>query len=132
MSTAVKSRRISDLLGLLGPAVLLPWPSGSKGDRRKWKHLQLTDMDEGSHLAKLDKAGNIGVALGKASEGLVTIDLDQDCCVDAFLEANPLLADTLRSIFDDRLLSQMAMAVRPQGQAVRGDRKFVYSLGLCS
>ena len=97
MSTALKSRRISDLLGLLGPAVLLPWPSGSKGDRRKWKHLQLTDMDEGSHLAKLDKAGNIGVALGKASEGLVTIDLDQDCCVDAFLEANPLLADTLRT-----------------------------------
>src|SRR6516165_5404309 len=97
MSTVLKSQRIARIHELLGPAVLLPWPSGSKGDRRKWKHLQLTHMNEGSHLAKLDKAGNIGVALGKASKGLVTIDFDQDCCVDAFLEANPLLADTLRT-----------------------------------
>jgi len=91
------SDRISDLLGLLGPAVLLPWPSGSKGDRRKWKHLQLGDMDENGHLADLEKAGNIGVALGKVSDGLVTIDLDQGSYVDAFVAANPLLTDTLRT-----------------------------------
>src|SRR5262249_48757537 len=61
------------------------------------KHLQLSDMDKGSHLAKLAKAGNIGIALGKVSNGLVTIDLDRDSYVDAFLEENPLLRDTLRT-----------------------------------
>ena len=74
MSTAAITDRISRLRELLGPAVLLPWPSGSKGNRRKWKHLQLTDMDD-DYLAKLKKAGNIGVALGRVSGGLVTIDL---------------------------------------------------------
>jgi hypothetical protein len=54
-------------------------------------------MDKGSHLAKLAKAGNVGIALGKVSNGLVTIDLDQDGYVDAFLAANPLLATTLRT-----------------------------------
>jgi hypothetical protein len=97
MSIIVASGRISYLLELLGPAVLLPWPSGSKGDRRRWKHLELTDMDDGSHLAKLAKAGNIGVALGKVSNGLVTVDFDEQYYTDCFLKANPLLADTLRT-----------------------------------
>ena len=91
------SDRISRILALLGPALLLPWSSGSKGDRRKWKHLQLTDMDEVSHRTKLERAGNIGVALGQVSNGLVTIDLDRDRYVDALLAANPLLRDTLRT-----------------------------------
>jgi hypothetical protein len=89
--------RISHLLGLLGPAVLLPWPSRTKGDRRKWKHLQLGDMNEPSHQAKLERAPNIGVALGQVSNGLVTIDLDEDNYVAAFLTVNPLLGDTLRT-----------------------------------
>ena len=89
--------RIEHLRELLGPALLLPWPSRSKGTHRKWKHLQLTDMDDSGHLSKLEKAGNIGVALGKVSNGLVTIDLDQDSYVEAFLVANPLLANTLRT-----------------------------------
>jgi len=88
MSTAATSDRISHLRDLLGPAVLLPWPSGSKGDRRKWKHLQLTDMNDPSHLAKLERAGNIGVALGQVSNSLVTIDLDQDSYVTALLKAS--------------------------------------------
>jgi hypothetical protein len=87
--------KISHILGLLGPALLLPWPAGSKGDYRRWKHLQLADMNEGSHRAKLERAGNIGVALGKVSNGLITIDLDQGSYVDAFLASNPLLKDTL-------------------------------------
>ena len=91
------SDRILRIRRLVDPAVLLPWPSGSKGDRRKWKHLQLADMNGASHLARLEKAGNIGVALGKVSNGLVTIDLDQANYVDAFLGANPLLATTLRT-----------------------------------
>jgi hypothetical protein len=97
MSAVVTSNRISHILGLLGPAVLLPWPSGSKGDRRKWKHLQLPDMNDDRHIARLEKAANIGVALGDVSGGLVTIDFDEDSYVDGFLAANPLLANTLRT-----------------------------------
>src|SRR4029077_14176167 len=88
------ANRIPHILGLLGPALLLPWSAGSKGDRRKWKHLQLTDMDEASHRTKLERAGNIGVALGRASNGLVTIDLDRESYVDALLATNPLLRNT--------------------------------------
>jgi hypothetical protein len=97
MSTAVISDRISHLCELLGPVVLLPWPSGSKGKRRKWKHLQLRHMTEPGHQSKLKGAGNIGVALGRASNGLITIDFDEDSYVDAFLAANPLLKTTLRT-----------------------------------
>ena len=91
------SNRISHILGLLGPALLLPWPARCKGSRKKWKHLQLSDTEEPSYRAKLAKAGNIGVALGTVSNGLVTIDLDQDGYADAFLAANPLLTSTLRT-----------------------------------
>jgi hypothetical protein len=96
MNTAVIIDRTSRLRELLGPAVLLPWPAGSKGDQRKWKHLQLTDMDE-DYMAKLEKAGNIGVVLGTVSNRLVTIDIDDDIHVGPFLEANPLLRHTLRT-----------------------------------
>jgi Bifunctional DNA primase/polymerase, N-terminal len=54
-------------------------------------------MDQRSHRAKLERAGNIGIALGQVSNGLVTIDLDEDSYVDAFLEANPPLRNTLRT-----------------------------------
>jgi len=97
MSTMTTSSRISHIVELVGPALLLPWPARSKGGRRKWKHLQLTDMDADSHLANLEKAGNIGIALGEVSSGLVTIDFDEDGFVDAFLEANPPLRNTLRT-----------------------------------
>ena len=91
------SNRIPQILGLLGPALLLPWPAGCKGTRKKWKHLQLTDMSAPTHLAELESAGNIGVALGRASNGLVTVDFDNEDYVEAFLEVNPLLRTTLRT-----------------------------------
>jgi hypothetical protein len=97
MSTVATTDGISHLRNLLDPAVLLPWSSGSKGDRRKWKQLQLTDMNEPSHLAKLERAGNIGVALGQVSNGLVTIDLDEDGYVTALLKENPVFCNTLRT-----------------------------------
>src|SRR5437868_4181417 len=97
MNVTANNKKIEHLLELLGPAVLLPWPSRSKGGNRKWKHRGLSDMDDATYLAKLEKAGNIGVALGKVSGGLVTIDLDDDKYVGAFLKANPLLTPTLRT-----------------------------------
>jgi hypothetical protein len=97
MSTPATNNKIPHILELLGPAVLLPWPARSKGDWRRWKHLQLADMSKASHLAKLEKSGNIGVALGKVSNGLVTIDLDSNDHVAPLLRLNPPLAGTLRT-----------------------------------
>jgi hypothetical protein len=91
------SKRISHILSLLGSALLLPWPARCKGSQKKWKHLQLTDMSVPSHLEKLKRAGNIGVALGRASNGLVTVDFDDEDYVEPFLEGNPLLRTTLRT-----------------------------------
>jgi Bifunctional DNA primase/polymerase, N-terminal len=91
------SDRILRIRRLVDPAVLLPWPDRSKGECKKWKHLQLTHMNDDRHLAKLKTAGNIGIALGKVSDGLVTADLDHDSDVEAFLVANPALASTLRT-----------------------------------
>ena len=55
------------LHNLLGQDVLLlPWPKGSKGTKRRWKHLATADMANPKHLAKLNRATNIGVALIEA------------------------------------------------------------------
>ena len=91
------SNRISHILRLLGSAVLLPWPARSKGDPRKWKHLQLTDMNEPRHLPSWKQQAISGSLLEELSNGLVTIDFDNDDYVEAFLEANPLLRTTLRT-----------------------------------
>jgi hypothetical protein len=96
MSNTTNSR-IEHLRELLGPAVLLPWAAKSKGGAKKWKHRQLSDMNDIDYVTKLEKAGNIGVSLGKGSDGLVTIDLDRDDSVSALLDANPLLTSTLRT-----------------------------------
>lgn len=96
MSAAEKADAISHIRKLLGPAVLLRWPSGSKAGRQKWKHLRLTDMTA-EYLAKFNRPCNVGVALGQVSDGLVTIDFDDGECANDFLEANPLLRDTLRT-----------------------------------
>jgi hypothetical protein len=83
------------LTQLLGPAVLLAWPRGSKGTKRKWKHLTLADMTP-EYLAKLG-AGNIGVALGEVSRGLCAIDADTDDFAESMLAANPALNGTLQT-----------------------------------
>jgi hypothetical protein len=85
------------ILALTGPALLLPWPRGTKGAPYRWGHMQLALMDNRVHLSLLEKAGNIGVALGKVSGGLVSIDIDEDERVPEFLELNPLLSETLRT-----------------------------------
>jgi hypothetical protein len=50
-----------------------------------------------TYLARLKAAGNIGVALGAVSNGLITIDLDKDSCAEALLAQNPSFSDTLRT-----------------------------------
>ena len=62
----------------IGAAVLLSIPRGKKEPRRPgWQKLTLADMTP-AYLASLNHGGNIGILLGKASEGLCTIDCDDD------------------------------------------------------
>ena len=76
--------------------LLLHWPLGKKGTRRKWKHLTLDVMSDPVYLAQL-AAGNIGVAQGRVSNGLCSIDCDLGDQIDSFLKLNPKLAPSLRT-----------------------------------
>ena len=92
-----RSSRVEKLLRILGPnTLLLSWPLGKKGDRRKWKHLTIEKMSVASYIAQLE-VGNIGVAQGEKSGGLCSIDIDIDEEVNLFLEMNQKLANSLRS-----------------------------------
>lgn len=87
---------IAELRELLGyDVLLLAWPKGSKGTKRKWGHLTVADMTP-VYLAKL-RHGNIGVALGTKSGNLVALDVDIDEMIQPFLTANPFLNDTLQT-----------------------------------
>lgn len=87
---------VPDLIELLGgKPVLIQWPRGTKGTRKKWGHLTSAAMTP-SYLQKL-KRGNIGVALGEVSGGLCAIDWDKDELIDEFLKLNPGLRGTLQT-----------------------------------
>ncbi len=87
---------VEELRELIGSDVLLlRWPSGSKGTKRKWGHLTIADMTPG-YLAKLG-LGNIGVALGEKSGDLCCLDIDRDEFVGPFLAANPEWRRTLQT-----------------------------------
>ena len=85
------------ILEQIGPAVLLSIPRGEKGPRKlRWQKLTLADMTP-SYLASLNHGHNIGVLLGQASNGLCTIDCDDDPALEAFLRCNPQLRESLIS-----------------------------------
>lgn len=87
---------VSELRELLGNDVLLlQWPRGSKGTRKKWGHLTVADMTP-EYLEKLEH-GNIGVALGAKSGNLIALDVDDDSLVEPYLALNPWLKDTLQT-----------------------------------
>ena len=87
---------ISELRELLGHDVLLlAWPKGSKGTKRKWGDLTVSCMTP-EYLKTLER-GNIGVALGAKSGNLIALDVDDDNLVHSYLTANPFLNDTLRT-----------------------------------
>lgn len=88
--------KITDkLLELLGPAVLLNVNKGGKAPRdKKWQKITLEDMTP--HYLR-DFYGNVGVSLGKASNGLHSIDCDDEQTFKTLLELNPRFADTLQS-----------------------------------
>jgi hypothetical protein len=96
-SDTASPERIQHLLDLLGEAVLLAVPAHSKASQKRWGDIGPAHMKDHRYLANLQRAGNIGVALGAVSNGLVTIDFDDDSHIGPFLEANPSLRDTLRT-----------------------------------
>ncbi len=90
---------VNELQTRLGPCVLLPVPFGEKGCKIKgWPSSTLELMADPEHVARLETgATNIGVLLGDASQGLCTIDIDDDEAREVFLEANPALRATLET-----------------------------------
>jgi P4 family phage/plasmid primase-like protien len=89
---------VNNLRTLLGhDVVLLPIPRGEKGPRFKgWQNVTVEDMANREYLRKL-RRGNIGVLLGEPSNGLCSIDIDEDTEMERFLNLNPKLKDTLRT-----------------------------------
>jgi hypothetical protein len=88
---------VHELRDLLGHDVLLlHWPLGSKGTRKKWGHLTIESMHDPDYLEKLS-TGNVGVALGAKSNGLCAVDIDRDELVEPFLASNPRLSGTLQT-----------------------------------
>src|SRR5947207_2525897 len=73
---AVKFSDAAELLG--GSVILIPLANRSKVPPKGycWKDLAPDVMCDCEHLARLQRAHNIGVILGKRSGGLCTVDLD--------------------------------------------------------
>lgn len=90
--------RLREILDLVGPAVLLPNTPGTKKlSFKAWEKTTLADMAQPKYLAKFGPSHNIGVLLGKPSNGLCSVDLDDDEWLAPFLAVNPKLATTLRT-----------------------------------
>ena len=88
---------ILELRALLGNDVLLlSWPWGMKGDKRRWKHLTAASMNVPAYLQRLGE-GNIGVAQGAVSGGLCSVDVDSDEQAVEFVRLNPAISNTLCS-----------------------------------
>jgi len=77
--------------------VLLPLQFGTKKClARGWQKTQIADTQTAAYSASLLVA-NVGVSLGAPSEGLISIDLDDDDVAAELLDKNPSLASTLRT-----------------------------------
>jgi phage/plasmid-associated DNA primase len=87
----------TQIIDRIGPAVLIQIPSKEKGPRLKeWQKLTLADMTP-AYLQGIIPDQNVGVVLGRASGGLVTIDCDSNEYLEEFLQFNPDLKSSLIS-----------------------------------
>lgn len=90
--------KIKEIQELLDPAVLLQVQRGEKRPLLDgWQNFTLQKMSDPQYLASLNHGSNIGIVLGKNSQGLCTIDLDRDEIVEPFLSLNPQLRNTLQT-----------------------------------
>lgn len=86
------------ILALTGPAVLLPIPQGTKRPADTgWQTTGEAQMRDPAYLARLNNGCNVGVLQGKPSNGLCSVDLDDEKWIEPFLQANPKLRRTLRT-----------------------------------
>ena len=87
---------LQNLLGI--KAVLLPINKGAKCPFfKKWQKTTFADTQKEAYQKKLKSHGNTAVLLGQASEGLCSIDFDDDEALNDFLKLNPILNQTLRT-----------------------------------
>lgn len=98
MSAQAEADHVTDIRQLLGEdVVLLPIKRGEKRPTSaQWKNATVKDVDNPAYVARL-KRGNIGVLLGKPSNGLCSIDIDDDAELEKFLDLNAGLRQTLRT-----------------------------------
>ena len=90
MKTTAKTDIVNYVLGLFTTLVLLvAWPSGIKGGKKKWNLVTAQDMADPAYLDRLAQ-GNIGVILGPASGGIASIDIDDDAGAEEFLKGSVL------------------------------------------
>jgi hypothetical protein len=88
-------RRLRELLGQ--DVILLPIKRGQKAPAIKdWRSIALAEMSNPTYLKQLSN-GNIGVLLGEPSNGLCSIDIDDDEQAERFLSLNPNLNNTLQT-----------------------------------
>jgi P4 family phage/plasmid primase-like protien len=90
------------LYAVFGDVVLLPIGFKTKKPLdTAWQKISFDDTQTPEYHARLETAvrdgGNIGVALGPCSDGLMAIDIDRDELVPEFLRINPALAITTRT-----------------------------------
>ena len=94
----VLNSKVAELRNLLGQdVVLLPVRRETKTPIGKWGELSLNDMSDPSHREKLNNAVNIGVVQGEVSNGLCSIDIDDDEWVERIMKLNPMLSETLQT-----------------------------------
>jgi hypothetical protein len=96
------SDTLARLYTIFGNAVFLVVPKGTKRPKESaWQKISFADTQEPDYQEELERCvregGNIGVALGPASDGLYSIDLDGDDLVPDFLALNPCLEKTTRT-----------------------------------
>jgi hypothetical protein len=81
-----------EILERVGPAALIPIPKRQKGPRISgWQNIKHTSMTD-EYLSQFHADINIGVVLGRASDGLISIDADTDDGLLEFQSLNPLLS----------------------------------------
>ena len=92
------SRSIGGVYEALGhDCVPIPLRSGTKRPAHaNWQNTTLEESRSPEYQREL-QAGEIGVLLGPAGGGIITVDLDTDEAATEFLAANPRLAATLRT-----------------------------------
>lgn len=91
--------QVNRLVSFLGEGVvLLPCEKGMKGPRgNAWPKTTIEKMRDPKYIRKLECAGGIAVLTGEPSNGLCSIDIDDDEMIEPFLAVNPMLRQTLCS-----------------------------------